>query len=269
MSEPITITSRQNARLIHARKVRDGKIPDEIFVEGMRVVAEALRSEVRVRQCFVTDELAGTDLGKAVSERLASDGGQLVRIPEDLFRSVSDTVRSQGIALIAQRPETGREVVERSLERDGKDHVVLLFEANDPSNVGAVCRVAEAAGAGGLILTRGSADAFSAKALRAGMGSNLRLAVWDQAVLADTIAWARSKGLRIVATDTSAKTCYSSLNWKNPSLVIFGSEAHGLEGSIIALADDVIAIPMQNGVESLNLAVSAGIVLFEALRQNS
>lgn len=269
MNEPTVISSRQNARLVRARKVRDGKLPHEIFVEGARLVSEVLRSNVRVLECFITDEMASTPLGQAVNGTLEVAGIPIVRLSVDLFRTISDTVHSQGIALIASRPETGRRVLGQAFRAVGAGPVVLLHEASDPSNVGAVCRTAEAAGAAGLILTHGSADAFSAKALRAGMGSNVRLPVWDQADVAGSIDWARSQGLRVVAADVNARESYAAIDWQKPNIVMFGSEAHGLDRSVSKLADDVITIPMKNGVESLNLAVSVGIVLFEALRQNS
>ncbi len=268
MSEPIIITSRNNARLAHVRKVRDGKVEDEIFVEGSRVVTEVIRSKAKVIECLITNELAETDFGKRLKWRLDRDKRQVIQLPETLFKTIADTVQSQGIALLVRRPDTGPGLLENSLAPERAARLfVCLHESNDPSNVGAVFRAAEAAGVGGVVLSKGSADAFSPKAMRAGMGSNVRVPVWDRADMNEVIEWARRQKLQILATDVEAELSYTKIDWRKPSLIIFGSEAHGLEKGILEAADAAITIPMKNGVESLNLAVSAGIILFEAVRQ--
>ncbi|NOT46978.1 MAG: RNA methyltransferase [Acidobacteria bacterium] len=262
MRQADQITSRDNARLVHARKTRDGKVSDEIFLEGLRLVEEALRSTVEIKECFYTPRAAENARAEKWLERLSAMNIPVHEISDALFNSISDTKTSQGIALTASRPETGSNMISRT----GADLFVYLHQVNDPSNVGAVFRTAEAAGVNGIILSGGSADAFSTKALRAAMGSNLRVPLWEKAELADILGWAREKGLQTAAADTSGKLPHTAIGWNQPTLVMFGSEAHGLDEEVLSKVDLVFKIEMKNGVESLNLAVSAGIVLFEAVR---
>lgn len=269
MKEPIVITSRNNPRLARVRKVRDGNVPDEIFIEGRRVVGEVMRSSAKLIECVIADELAETSFGKNIQFWLSRKNVSTLKVSDGLFKSVSDTVQSQGIALIVGRPATGQEIVGRSLTKERPTLIVCLQETNDPSNVGAVFRTAEAAGASGVVLSKGSADAFSPKAMRAGMGSNVRVPLWDQADLGDAIKWARQLRIRVIAADIDGEQSYARIDWRKPSMIILGSEAHGLGQMFLEMADEIVTIPMKNGVESLNLAVSAGIILFEAVRQNS
>lgn len=101
------------------------------------------------------------------------------------------------------------------------------------------------------------------------MGASLRVPVWENADMVDVISWSGNHGLRATAADIGAVSAYTDINWSLPRLIIFGSEAHGLSEAVLDLVEEKISIPMQNGVESLNLAVSAGIILFEAVRQKS
>lgn len=269
MTEMNKITSRSNERLAHARKVRDGKVTDQIFIEGLRLAEEALRSRTNLLEGFVTPKFAGSQRTNELVDELARRKVRLSEVDDTVFKTVSDTVNSQGIILLAERPATGLSEIRDALKSNRPKIVLFLYEINDPSNLGAIFRTAEAAGVSGLVLSKGSADAFSPKTLRAAMGSNLRLPIWPQAEVTECVNWAHDAGIRIVATDISGQQSYTDFDWTHPSLLIFGSEAHGLSDEILKMARSVIKIPMKNGVESLNLAVSAGIILFEAVRQNS
>lgn len=252
MPESEVIRSRDNSRLKFARAVRDGREPDLIFIEGIRLVHEAIRSGVKLEQVFVSE---GFD--PAAKKPSLVDWTWVDR---RLFDSVADTENSQGIIAIARRPQT-------SIERMRDGLVLLLHRVNNPSNLGAVVRTAEAAGCAGLITTNGSADAFSPKALRSSMGSAFRLPIVEKWTFDDLIAWASSKGLVTTAADISGSTNYTDLDWTVPRLLVFGSEAHGLNEGELSMIDERIIIPMENEVESLNLAVSSGVILFEAKRQ--
>jgi TrmH family RNA methyltransferase len=269
MPETLKITSRGNDRLVRGRKVRDGKVPDRIFIEGLRLCEEALKSPIELVEGFFTPSFARTERGKRLLDKVRERIISVAEISDDLFRTIADTAHSQGIALLARRPASDSAAFTESIA-SGKPLLFLyLYETNDPSNLGAVLRTSEAAGVSGVILSKGSADAFSSKALRAGMGANLRIPVWDRADANECIVWARGSGIRLLAADIKGKRSYTEIDWTLPSLVIFGSEAHGLDDNILETADEIVSIPMKNGVESLNLAASAGIILFEAVRQNS
>jgi TrmH family RNA methyltransferase len=269
MNEPKSITSRDNAKIKFVRRVRDGKEPDAIFIEGVRLAEEALRSGVQIAEAFVTPRFAADQRKSTLVDELRKRGIQITEVSAGVFGSIADTENSQAIVLIAERPENGAAAIEANL--NGKSRIVLfLFEINNPANLGAIFRTAEAAGVAGVIVSSGSADPFSPKALRAAMGSSFRLPIWEVADLATVLEWGSENGLISTAADinAAAAAAYTRIDWKKPRLLIFGSEAHGLDKSTLDKVDELTFIPMQNSVESLNLAVSAGIILFEAQRQN-
>ena len=128
-------------------------------------------------------------------------------------------------------------------------------------------RTAAAAGVAGIIVSTNSADVYSPKSLRASMGAAFNLPVWDKVTAEQAFDWAAGNGMTCTATAASADLSYTEVDWTKPRLLIFGSEAGGLEGLELPRRHDKVRIPMAAGIESLNLAVSAGIILFEARRQ--
>jgi len=253
MNDSDTITSRDNAKLKLARTVRDGRERSLIFAEGRRLLDEVLRSRLTIEHVLIS-----SDVADAVKPDLLP--ANVVRVASRLFDSIADTANSQGIIALARKPESDLSSIPEGL-------VVLLHRINNPSNLGAVVRTAEASGAAGLITTSGSADAFSPKALRASMGSAFRVPIVEAMGFEEAIAWAKGRGSVTTAADVSGTIRYTQVDWTTPRLVVFGSEAHGLDEGELAAIDEKILIPMENEVESLNLAVSSGIILFEAKRQ--
>ena len=255
------IISRDNDQLKLARRVRDGRDGSKIFLEGVRLISEAARARVATEKVFVASsflhEMSEPDIAAWLRPR------HMFELPDSILESIADTNNPQGIVAIADRPITGPDTI-GVIATSSTPAVVFLNKINNPSNLGAVIRAAEAAGVAGVITSEGSADALSPKALRSAMGSSLRLPLWT-----DALAWASSKKLRTVAADVSGTRSYTEVDWQIPRMVVFGSEAHGLDEEDLRKIDERIGIPMEKDVESLNLAVAAGVVLFEARRQNS
>ncbi len=259
------ITSRENERLKHARRVRDGKETRSIFVEGVRLCSEVFRSGISVENVFVSDKFDH----KRTLEEIAKTQANVFELSERLLDSIADTKSPQGIVLIARRQPT-TDIAELLIKTPAvslPQIYVYLNEVNNPSNLGAVIRTAEAAGVSAVLTSPGSADAFSPKALRASMGSAFRVPIVRSAELTETIKAAKSSRVQILAVDSKGKIAYEDVDWRRPSMLVFGSEAAGLPDEILNIVDETISIPMQTPVESLNLAVSCGIVLFEARRQ--
>lgn len=251
------ITSRDNQKLKFTRSVRDGREREYIFLEGARLAEEGLRSGLEIADILVSESFEKTD-------RHADE----IIVADKVFDSITDTKSSQGIVVIAKKPATSIDRIEGSIARaDGIPVVLFLQEINNPSNLGAIMRTAEAAGAQGIIVSKGSVDPFSPKSLRAGMGSNLRLPVCEGIDLAGALEWAYRRGMITTAADINGTKAYTSIDWKAPRLLVFGSEAHGLTTTDREKIKDVVDIPMSASVESLNIAVACGIVLFEARRQ--
>ena len=262
MDHVMRITSRDNDHVKYAKRVRDGREAGMMFIEGRRLVEEAARSGITAERLFVTREY----LDSVVTRGLRA--AAIFEIGASVFESIADTKNPQGVVAIAEIPVTGPTEIETSIKQ-GLPLVIYLDQINNPSNLGAVVRTAEAAGAAGVIVSRGSADIFSPKALRAAMGSTFRLPIWTGIVLDEAVEWARTKGLSSVAAAVNARQIYTAIDWKVPRMVVLGSEAHGISENDLEKIDELVVIPMENEVESLNIAVAAGVIMFEAKRQNA
>ncbi|MDQ4121786.1 MAG: RNA methyltransferase [Acidobacteriota bacterium] len=260
------ITSRDNNRLKHARAVRDGRIEGEIFIEGLRLAEEAVEA-LEITFFFYTPEFAETQRGVELLKRTKNFKSAVVN--QKLLESIADTKTPQGVVILARKPETSRRILEDNLKSLSTPFFVVLHELNNPSNAGAILRTAEAAGAEGAILTRKSVDVFSPKSLRAAMGAAFRLPVWTNADFAETINFLRTNKIKTVCADIRAEKKHTEIDWREASALIVGSEARGLTPEEIEQTDERTKIPMKAPVESLNAAVAAGIVLYEAARQRN
>ncbi len=264
------ITSRDNHRLKAVREVRDGKIAGLIFIEGRRLVSEAVNSGLEIETAVISSSLASDDGYVAEFADLFQGGSKVIQVSDKLFQSISDTRTPQGIAVTARRPNLGRSAIESRLISDtglGVPAVVYLHEISNPANLGAVSRTVEAAGAIGIITSAGSADAFAPNALRGSMGSSFRTPIWEKQDPDVVLSWAKDRGLRTLGAAGGSTRSYLELDWTKPSLLVLGSEGHGIPLDLSEKLDELFQIPMGPTVESLNLAVSCGITLYEARRQ--
>jgi TrmH family RNA methyltransferase len=264
-----TITGRDNALARRARAVRDGKVRDSIFVEGLRLCEEALRAlgAEGIREVIHTERVAHDERGARLLGELKNSGTRIVAAGESVFSSLSDTKTPQGIVMLAARPDTGPGALLKN--RNVVPLIVVLHRVNNPANAGAILRAAEAAGATAAVLTEGSADIFSPKALRGAMGSSFRLPLWTGARFQEAVEWCKGRGLKTVCADLRAGRAHTEIDWSVPAALVLGEEAAGLTPEEAAAADEAIRIPMRPPVESLNVAVAAAIVLYEAARQRA
>ena len=262
-----TITSRDNSLLRQARAVRDGKADELIFIEGLRLSEEAVRSGLTIASVIVSDELARKGKARELIQELEATTDRAAVVSEKLLESISYTGTPQGIVVLAARPDTG--------EKHLADHVkhpalvVVMHRINNPVNVGAILRTAEAAGATAAIATRESSDPFSPKSLRGAMGAAFRLPVWYGPTYESAIAWCKDRNIATVCAELQATSRHVEVDWKKASALILGPESHGLSAEEIALADQSVRIPMKGEAESLNVAVAAGVLLYEAARQRN
>lgn len=266
MSETV-IRSRDNPVARRARAVRERRTEGSIFVEGVRLCEEALGASLHIEDVLCTERVAGEERGAALLDALRRVAGRISVLSEQVFASVSDTKTPQGIICLARRPSTGPEALDRAV--GPTPLIVLMHRINNPSNAGAILRTAEAAGATGAVTTVGSADLFSPKALRGAMGSSFRLPLWLGATFAEVLAWCAERRIRTVSADIRARHSHTEIDWTAPRALVVGAEASGLESSEVAASNEALKIPMRPPVDSLNVAVAAGIILYEAARQRS
>ncbi len=261
----ITITSRDNSLLRQARAVRDGNVNELIFVEGLRLCEEALRSGLTIEAVIYSSEISRKEKAASLLTELDQACERLAAVNETLLATVSYTKTPQGMIVLAKRPECGRSTLKTN---NRESHLVVIMHGiNNPVNVGAILRSAEAAGATGLMATRNTANPFSPKALRGAMGSAFRLPIWVGPDYSEALAWCAERDIKTLCADVEAKVAYTDIDWTIARALILGPESTGLETEEVDMADEAINIPMRGDVESLNVAVAAAILLYEAARQ--
>jgi TrmH family RNA methyltransferase len=167
--------------------------------------------------------------------------------------------------LLASRPETSEQQL-TNLQSE-TSLIVVMHRITNPVNVGAILRTAEATGATGAVATENATDPFSPKALRGAMGAAFRLPVWYRPTFGQTLDWCARRGIKTVCADLNAQKNYTEFDWTGPCALVLGPETSGLRPAEIAAADDAVRIPMRAPVESLNVSVATGVLLYEAARQ--
>lgn len=259
------ITSRDNSLLRQARAVRDGKVEELIFVEGLRLCEEARLSKLTIEAVIVSEELLRKERAAAAIAELSQVAQRSASVSEKLLESISYTKTPQGIVVLAKRPESSETHLAASA--GSNPLLVVLHQINNPVNVGAILRTAEAAGATGVITTQNTSDPLSPKSLRGAMGSAFRLPIWSGPTYQQAIDWCRTRKIVTVCADVEATIAYTGMDWTGPAALILGPESTGFTVAELSAADQKVVIPMKGSAESLNVSVAAGILLFEAARQ--
>jgi TrmH family RNA methyltransferase len=261
------ITSRQNPLAQQARAVRDGKQPDLIFIEGLRLSEEAVAAALQVETALFTERITREERGRELLSNLQSTGARLSEVSDSVLASVADTDTPQGLVVLARRPRSDRSRLDDV--RTDAPLLVIIHGVGNPANAGAMLRVAEAAGATGVIATDGTVNLFAPKSLRGAMGSAFRLPLWTGASFTEALAWCSTRGIDTVATDLNAAQTHVDFDWTGPHALIMGAEARGLTEQETAAANARLRIPMRPPVESLNVATALAVVLYEAARQRA
>ena len=264
------VQSRQNARVreLRAAFIRSGREVSEVIgIEGEHLIAEALRSGVRLRTVFVRGDLDRRDGSLRVLDRLALPAAvPIVELTAAVFDSAVETESPQGIAALMEIP---RFSFAEALS--GANPLVVVTAAlQDPGNFGTLVRSAEAFGASGIIALPGTVSVWNSKALRASAGSAFRVPVIAEKPAAAFTALAERKipVYAAVAASVDAIPC-SEVDLAGAAAILIGNEGSGLSAELLERAKGEIAIPMPGQVESLNAAVAASVLLYEAARQRA
>lgn len=247
--------------------------PDErirqglMIVEGVRLAEEALSEGVRIAAAVSGPRLGNDPRGRELVAGLRRAGVVIRQADEALLRSLHDTESHQGILLLVPRPSFDLDEFTATSERASL--LLVACGVQDPGNMGALIRLADAADADGL-LAMGGADPFGPKAVRASAGSVFRLAVARRPE-ADRSALRALKaaGIRVVGSVVTGGRDYRLSDWAPPVAVLVGGEGAGLTEEILAEIDLPVTIPINPRVESINVAAAAALLLFEATRNLS
>jgi len=271
------ITSRDNKWLKMFRAALRGNGPDEgepIGVEGPKQVEDALRSGL-VAEALLVSETGEREIEPILRAAAESDAGipraRILRTTDSLFASVAGTEAPQGVAALFHQRQWDFEDVLRGagVMRENAPLVVVLAAVQDPGNVGTIVRSAEAFGATGVVATRGTADPWSPKALRASAGSALRIPMLRGIAIPVLLAQLRIQQVKILAAGAQGESEADPARWNagERAAIFIGNEGTGLPAEVEHAADAKISIPMSDAVESLNAGVAASVLLYEFARQ--
>lgn len=256
------ITSTANPAVRAARRLAraSARHPGEAFlVEGPQAVGEA---GGHLERLFVTPQAGAQHAGLVAGVRRT--GTPVVEVSEPVLASLAGTVTPQGLVGVARlAPPPLDEVL------DCLGLGVVLVEAADPGNVGAIVRTADAAGADAVVLTRGSVDPANPKAVRASAGSLFHLPVLGGAELGGVLDGCAARGVTTIATTPTAGTRFTAVDLTGPCALLFGNEAQGLPTGTQQRCDLQVRVPIHGRAESLNLAATVAVVVYEAARQRA
>jgi len=260
---PRRITSRQNPVVARIRDlVRVGSASSAVL-EGLSLIHEAARARWPIELIAVTERTADDPDVRAIMNELPVEVDRVITTGPVMAALSPARTASGGLAGTGIRPAT----LDAAIATDPQ-LVVCAVNVQDPGNVGAIIRVAEAAGATAVLACGTSADPFGWKALRGSMGSAFRLPVVPHVAIASALAATSKAGCRLVAA-TLAGDAPDQMPLTGPIALFVGAEGQGLPDDVLSACDARIAVPMTPPVESLNVAVATGIILYEARRQRN
>ncbi|MDA1140489.1 MAG: RNA methyltransferase [Planctomycetota bacterium] len=260
----ITITSPQNARikrLVRLRKRSERDSSQLTVIDGVKEIRCAMEAGAEIAELYVCEELlADGDAGLAAEAGARASESYMVS--EEVFRKGAYGDRVEGLIAVVPIPMV--ELKDLSL---GDCPLLLVIEGLEkPGNLGAVIRSADAAGVTGVIACEAKTDLFNPNAIRASIGTIFSVPV-IRASSSETIGWLKNNGIHSIAATPNAETNHTDADFRRPTALVLGSEHHGLTDTWLEGADATIRIPMQGKADSLNLAMSATILAFEAARQ--
>ena len=291
------ITSVNNQRVKEVANLKQKKYRTEsgtFFAEGLRAVQEAVQY-ADVTELFYTEAEAGrldvvlkaagnvpadtkeksenkknannNNAGTAKKRNEAANGIRMYQVDEKVMAKLSDTKAPQGVLAVIRTPEQNLRQLRPGTASDNNAPVIILDRVQDPGNLGTIIRTADAVGALGLILLEGCVDAYSPKVVRASMGSLFHLPVVQDVTAEEALTWCYRNGYEPAATALkNAQNVYKADISKKMAF-LFGNEANGVAEELQAAVETRLFIPMAGLAESMNVAMAAGIILFEGLRQ--
>jgi len=265
MPEQILITSRQNPRIVAARRLAERKHRRQqgrFLVEGVKLLELALRAGARPRTVFVCyQELAPDAAG--LLEHLHAAGAELLPVSSAVMQALAEREAAEGLVATFDLFEASPD----ELRFSGNDLVLVLDRLQDPGNLGTLIRTADAVGAAGVILLEPCVDAFDPKVVRGSMGSLFNLPLVRSGDPAGLFADLHSRGLRIVAAGAHRGVDWGEGLWQSGVALVLGNEARGLSTDVVPHIDAWARLPIAGQAESLNVAVAGGVLMYVWLRQ--
>ena len=262
------ISSRQNpiVRTFRAAAADPPKDGSRLLLDGVHLVHEARAAGVALEHVAISAAHLenGSEAG-ALAAALGREGVDVMAVTEPVMRALSPVRTPSGVVALAARPPVSLDDILRRSEAV----VVAAVDVQDPGNLGALLRAAEAGGATGVVVCGASAQPFSWKSIRGSMGSALRLPIVAGITPGTLVERARQAGLRTIAAAPRGGRAPGAVDWRGGFVLFVGGEGPGLTAEVIDACDEQVSIPMQPPVESLNVAIAAALLVYEARRQRS
>ncbi|HEB74785.1 MAG TPA: RNA methyltransferase [Nitrospirae bacterium] len=234
----------------------------EVLVEGPRPVETALRSGIAIKSALVTEDVLKEERHAAVVERLTRLAVPVFVVDRPQMARISGTVTPQGLIAVCAVEAKGLDALS-----PGRDELVVVSDGiQDPGNTGSIIRVCDAAGLGVFVSLKGSANPFTPKVIRASAGSVFSLDI----VLADRedfLKWCSSHGIPVVITAPEAEKTVFDFDYPGRAALVFGNESRGVSAEIRSAAASALKVPIYGKAESLNVAATAAVAIYELVRK--
>jgi RNA methyltransferase, TrmH family len=257
------ISSRQNAVVKRFRALMQaGAIDGAALLDGVHLLEEAIAAGVGIEVAAFSEPLISGALA-SLAERAEAAHARIVAVPPQVLSSISPVRHPSGVVAIARL----RRAALDDVLAGSQPLLVVLHEVQDPGNVGATIRAAEGCGASGVVTTSGTADPFAWKSLRGSMGSAFRLPIATGIPLAALGRALDTRGIALIAAVPRGGTPLPEADLTGAAAILLGGEGAGLPPDVVARAHARLTIPMKAPVESLNVAIAASLILYEAARQ--
>ena len=252
------LTNVRAPKVARARRLlkRGFRESDGLFLaEGPQSCREAALAG-KVKELFLTQE--AFDRYSDIVEVVENSGANITICTGAVIEQFSSTVTPQGMTAVVEMWDQNPD----EIFKPGTKLAVALTAVRDPGNAGSVIRVADAAGANGVIMSNDSVDLFNPKVVRASVGSIFHLPIATGQELAETVASAHAAGMQVLAADAGGVSLYDEVELAKPTLWIFGNEAWGIPQEVLDLVDQIVSIPIYGQAESLNLATASAVCLY-------
>ena len=262
------ISSRQNAIVRVYRELASEPDHDgaRLLLDGAHLVRDAHAAGLTFESVAVAaSRVAAQSEEGEVARLLEAAGAPVVTVSDTVFEAMSPVRSPSGLIAIARRSPSDISAICNTK----RGFTLVAVDVQDPGNLGALMRAAEAGGVTGMVVAGASAHPFSWKALRGSMGSALRLPVASGADVNATVTCLRTNGTKTVASVPRGTRGPDDIDWRGSVALFLGGEGPGLPANIVSQCDDHVTIPMAPQVESLNVAVAGGILIYAARRQRS
>ncbi len=263
MSEPIR--SLQNARIKGAVKLRDRRGRQKqgrIIIEGIREIACALGSGIGPVELFVNEAQIESTEVRDLIERARSVGSEIVEVTSQVFEKISFGRRLEGVIAIAETPRRNL----AAIQLPEFPFVAVLDSLEKPGNVGAALRSADGAGVDAVVISDPLTDLFNPNTIRASLGTVFTMPVCC-APAAEVADWLVENSLTVMTADAEGQVDYFDADFRQPSAVVLGSEAHGLSEFWRGVPSQKIRLSMHGAADSLNVSATAAVLFYEAYRQ--